>query len=144
MECRSRMPGIVGVVADLISVDKRYEAAIETALGGSIQNVVTDSEITAKHCIEYLKKNRFGRATFLPLTTIDGSRTLGVKDGLDEPGVIGIASRLVSVRAEYQALAGYLLGRIMVVDHMDHGLALAKKHKFSFRIVTLEDRKSVV
>ncbi len=138
MECRSRMPGIVGVVADLISVDKRYEAAIETALGGSIQNVVTDSEITAKHCIEYLKKNRFGRATFLPLTTIDGSRTLGVKDGLDEPGVIGIASRLVSVRAEYQALAGYLLGRIMVVDHMDHGLALAKKHKFSFRIVTLE------
>ncbi len=138
MECKSRMPGIIGVVADLISVDQRYEAAIETALGGSIQNVVTDSEITAKHCIEYLKKNRFGRATFLPLTTIDGSRTLGVKDGLKEPGVIGIASELVSVREEYQVLARYLLGRIMVVDHMDHGLALAKKYRYSFRIVTLE------
>ncbi len=138
MERKSSMPGIIGVVADLIAVEKKYEQAIETALGGAIQNVVTDSDITAKHCIEYLKKNRLGRATFLPLTAIDGSRVLNQPDSIGEAGVIGLACDLVTVRKEYQALARYLLGRIMVVDHMDHGLALAKKYRYSFRIVTLE------
>ncbi len=70
MEVRDRIYGIHGVVADLITVQKKYEVAIETALGGSIQNIVTDSEQTAKQLIEYLKKNRFGRATFLPLTSM--------------------------------------------------------------------------
>jgi len=70
MEVRDRVRGIHGVVADLVTTDKKYETAIETALGGSIQNVVTDSEQTAKQLIEYLKKNKFGRVTFLPLTSI--------------------------------------------------------------------------
>ena len=70
MEVRDRIHGIRGVVADIISTDKKYETAIETALGGSIQNIVTDSEETAKRLIEHLKKNKYGRATFLPLTSV--------------------------------------------------------------------------
>ena len=70
MEVRDRVHGIHGVVADLVTTDKKYETAVETALGGSIQNVVTDSEQTAKQLIEFLKKNKYGRVTFLPLTSI--------------------------------------------------------------------------
>ena len=70
MERKEDTPGIIGVVADIIRVKKEYEIAVETALGGSIQNIVTDNEQTAKKMIEYLKKNRYGRATFLPLTNI--------------------------------------------------------------------------
>ena len=72
MEQKSREPGIRGVVADIIHVQKDYEVAIETALGGSIQNIVTDNEQTAKRMISFLKKNRYGRATFLPLSNISG------------------------------------------------------------------------
>ncbi len=75
MEVRDRVRGIHGVVADIITTSQKYETAIETALGGSIQNIVTDSETTAKQLIEYLKKNKYGRATFLPLTSINGKQT---------------------------------------------------------------------
>ena len=138
MEVRDRVRGIHGVVADLIDVPKEYEIAIETALGGSIQNIVTDSEQTAKVLIEHLKKNKFGRATFLPLSAIssgDGFKTPGA---LKEPGAIGIAADLVRVRPEYQALARYLLGRVLVVDHIDNAIAIARKYRHSIRIVTPE------
>ena len=138
MEVRDRIHGVRGVVADLVTTDKQYETAIETALGGSIQNVVTDSEQTAKQLIEYLKKNRYGRVTFLPLTSIGGSGSLGKPEALKEPGVIGLASELVHVAPEYQVLARYLLGRVVVADTIDHAIALAKKYKYSLRIVTLE------
>ncbi len=138
MEARDRIRGVRGVVADLVTTDKQYETAIETALGGSIQNVVTDSEQTAKQLIEYLKKNRYGRVTFLPLTSIGVSGGFSRPEALKEPGVIGLASDLVHVAPEYQVLARYLLGRVVVADTIDHAIALAKKYKYSLRIVTLE------
>ncbi|MGN0158083.1 MAG: chromosome segregation protein SMC [Brotaphodocola sp.] len=138
MEVRDRVHGIRGVVADLITTDKKYETAIETALGGSIQNVVTDSEATAKTLIEYLKKNKFGRVTFLPLTSIGQKGGFQQQDALREAGVIGLASDLVHVKPEYKVLANYLLGRVVVADTIDHAIALARKYKYTLRIVTLE------
>ncbi len=84
MEQKERVPGIEGVVADLIQVNKDYEIAIETALGGSIQNIVTDNEQTAKQMIEFLKKNRFGRATFLPLSSVNARGEFS--SGRSDPG----------------------------------------------------------
>lgn len=138
MEARDRIYGIHGVVADIISTSKEYEVAIETALGGSIQNVVTDSEQTAKQLIEYLKKNRYGRATFLPLSGIGNKNGFSQEQALKEPGVLGLASDLAIVEKEYEGLAKYLLGRVLVVDQIDHAIALAKKYKHTLRIVTLE------
>ena len=137
MEQKENQKGILGVVADLIHVDKNYETAVETALGGSIQNIVTDSEETAKALIEYLKKNKFGRATFLPLTSIQPYQSLN-QDVLKEAGVIGIASSLVKVEERFTTLAQYLLGRILVVDTIDHAILIARKYKYSLRIVTLD------
>lgn len=138
MEVRDRVKGIRGVVADLIDVPKEYEIAIETALGGSIQNIVTDSEQTAKVLIEYLKKNRYGRATFLPLSAISAGDGFKTPAALKEPGAIGIAADLVRVRPEYETLARYLLGRVLVVDNIDHAIAIAGKYRHSIRIVTPE------
>lgn len=138
MEVRDRVHGIRGVVADLITTEKKYETAIETALGGSIQNVVTDSETTAKTLIEYLKKNKFGRVTFLPLTSIGQKGGFSQQDALREPGIIGLASSLVQVKPEYQSLANYLLGRVVVADTIDHAIAVARKYRYTLRIVTLE------
>ena len=80
------------MVADIVKVDKEYEIAVETALGGSIQNIVTDNEETAKRMIQFLKKNKFGRATFLPLTSMHGGNGIRNEEALREPGVIGLAN----------------------------------------------------
>ena len=138
MEQKSREPGIRGVVADIIHVQKDYEVAIETALGGSIQNIVTDNEQTAKRMISFLKKNRYGRATFLPLSNISGRGGLAQKDVLREPGVVGTANTLVEADAEYSELVMYLLGRVLVVDNIDHAIAISKKYHHSLRMVTIE------
>ncbi len=137
MEQRDQYPGIAGVVADLIQVDKNYETAIETALGGNIQNIVTDNEQTAKLLIEFLKRTRAGRATFLPLTSITPARNNN-DAALREPGVIGLASSLVRTEKQYTVLVQFLLGRIFVVDTIDHALTLARKYHYTLRIVTLE------
>ncbi len=137
MEQKEQFPGIEGVVADLIKVDQNYEVAIETALGGSIQNVVTDNEQTAKGLIEFLKRNKAGRATFLPLTSINPTRNNN-DAVLREAGVIGLASSLVKADKQYSGLVQFLLGRHFVVDTIDHALALARKYNYSLRIVTLE------
>ena len=139
MEVRDRIHGIRGVVADIITTEKKYETAIETALGGSIQNIVTDSEETAKRLIEYLKKNKYGRATFLPLTSAGKNQSPFPKpEALKEPGVLGLASSLVQADAEYEGLIRYLLGRGVVADTIDHAIAIARKYHYSLRIVTLE------
>lgn len=138
MEQRSKRDGIHGVVADILKVKKRYEVAIETALGGSIQNIVTDTEQTAKQLIEFLKKNKFGRATFLPLNGISVRGGFTQKEALKENGVIGLASSLVEADDCYSTLIEYLLGRVLVVDQIDHALAVARKYQYSIRIVTLE------
>jgi chromosome segregation protein len=138
MERKPQMPGIIGVVADIIKVDKTYETAIETALGGTIQNIVTDNEATAKGLIQYLKQNKFGRATFLPLTNISAGNGTSQDKVLKETGVLGIASSLVEADSRFNALIDYLLGRIIVVDDIDHATIIAKKYNYSLRIVTLE------
>ena len=138
MEVKDRVRGIHGVVADLITAEKKYEVAIETALGGSIQNIVTDSEETAKTLIEYLKKNKFGRATFLPLTSIGNRSTFNQDRALTEKGVLGLANQLVKADKQYEGLLKYLLGRVVVVDTIDNAIALSRKYQYSLRIVTLE------
>lgn len=138
MANRDREKGLIGVVADIIKVEKEYEIAIETALGGSIQNIVTDDEETAKRMISFLKKNKFGRATFLPLTSMHGSGGIRNPEALKEPGVIGTADKLVHVEKRFAGLSEQLLGRTVVVDHIDHGIAIARKYRQSLRLVTLE------
>ncbi len=138
MEQKDKVPGIKGVVADIIQVEKNYEIAIETALGGSIQNIVTDNEQTAKEMISFLKKNRYGRATFLPLSNMNGKGGFPQKEALLENGVIGVASDLVKTEPEYEGLCRYLLGRVLVVDQIDHAIAIGKKYRHSLRMVTTE------
>lgn len=138
MEKKDSNKGIIGVVADIIKVDTKYEIAIETALGGSIQNIVTDDENTARDLINFLKANKLGRATFLPLSSISGKDMKVKPDILKEKGVIDIASKLVRVDNKFDELVTYLLGRNIVVDTIDNAIALARKYKYSLRIVTLE------
>ena len=138
MEQKDRVPGILGVVADLIRASKRYELAVETALGGSIQNIVTADEETAKKMIVFLKENRFGRATFLPLTAMKNNKPLREKEALEEDGVIGLASSIVSCDEKYRDLSEHLLGRTIVVETIDQAIRIARKYHYSLRIVTLD------
>ena len=138
MEQKEKNPGIIGVVADIIKTEKRFETAMETALGGSIQNIVTDNEETAKEMIRFLKAGRLGRATFLPLTSLTRAQGFHNNRALEEPGVIGVADSLVQIEEKYRNVAKSLLGRILVVDNMDHAVAIARKFDFGIRMVTLE------
>lgn len=138
MALKGKYKGIYGVVADIIKTSKEYETAIETALGGSIQNIVTDDENTAKQAIEYLKAGRLGRATFLPLKAIKSRGAFRNEEALYEEGAIGLASSLVNAEHKYINLCDYLLGRILVADNIDNALKIAKKYRYSFVIVTLE------
>lgn len=138
MEQKDTNPGIIGVVADIISAEKKYEIAIETALGGNIQNIVTDDENTAKKMIGFLKREKAGRATFLPLTSIENTQEFKTPEVLDEVGVLGLASKLVSTRKEYANVAKAMLGRIVVVDNVDNAVKIAKKYNYGIRMVTLE------
>ncbi|MDD7113246.1 MAG: chromosome segregation protein SMC [Lachnospiraceae bacterium] len=137
MEQKKTHPGIIGVVADILTLDKEYETAIEIALGGALQNVVTENDRIAKEMIGFLKKNRLGRATFLPLTNIRKKNITIHPAILEEEGVIGVASDLVTVEARFDNLVQSLLGRTVVVDNVDHALLLSKKNNYSLRIVTI-------
>lgn len=138
MECKEEEKGIIGVVADIITVDKKYEIAIETALGGNIQNIVTEDEDTAKRMIGFLKKHKGGRATFLPLTSITQPQEFKNPEALKETGVIGMADELVHTDKKYNNVARAMLGRIMVVDHVDNAVKIAGKYRHGIRMVTLE------
>lgn len=138
MANKEKEKGLIGVVADIIKVDKEYEIAVETALGGSIQNIVTDNEETAKRMIAFLKNNKFGRATFLPLTSMRGAGGIRSEEALKEKGVIGLANTLVHVEKRFEGLADQLLGRTIVVDTIDNGIAIGRKYRQSLRLVTLE------
>ena len=137
MEQQAVTPGIIGAVADIIKVEAKYETAIETALGGSIQNIVTDTQETAKKMIGYLKKNRYGRVTFLPLDAVKG-KEFTREEILSESGVIGAANQLAEYDEAYKDLFASLLGQILVVEDMDAGIRIANKYHHSIRIVTLE------
>ncbi|MCR4961872.1 MAG: chromosome segregation protein SMC [Lachnospiraceae bacterium] len=138
MEQKNSHRGIIGVVADILTVEQKYETAIEVALGGNAQNIVTEDEQTAKKMVEFLKRNQHGRATFLPLTTIKEPQRLKNKEALDEPGAIGLACDLVKIDKKYADVATTLLGRILIVDNIDNALAIARKYHFSMWIVTIE------
>ena len=138
MEQKEKEKGIIGVVADIIQVEAKYETAIETALGGNIQNIVTDNEETAKHMIGFLKQNRLGRATFLPLTSITKPQEFKNPEALKEKGVIGMADELVNTEKEYRNVAKAMLGRIVVVDNVDNAVKIARKFDYGIRMVTLE------
>lgn len=138
MEQKDTHKGILGVVSDLIKVEKKYEVAVETSLGGNIQNIVTEDEDTAKEMIRFLKENRLGRATFLPLTSVQGNRDKQSDDVRGEKGVIGYADELINADSKYDEVISYLVGRNVVVDTIDNAIALAKKYRYKLHIVTLE------
>ena len=127
--------GVCGVLANLISVDSKYETAIEMALGGAMQNIVTETEQEAKKLVNHLRDNNLGRASFLPISSVKESK-IGSYKRVD--GVIGIASELVETNKKYEKIISNLLGRTVVVEDMDTAIALAKKNSYSFRIVTLK------
>ena len=136
-QAQNSLRGIHGPVANLMKTDSRYSLAIEIALGGGLQNIVVDREEDAKAAINFLKQRDGGRATFLPLTAIRGDelRQSGVEN---EFGFVGIASRLVTFDARYTNIFQNLLGRTVIVEDMDCGIAMARKYKNAFRIVTLD------
>ena len=129
--------GMNGVLANLISVDKKYETAIEMCLGQVLQNVVTDTEEDAKKLVEHLRNNKLGRASFLPVSSIRGKKLDRVIKNSTE-GVIGIASDLVKCDKKYEQIVLNLLGRTLIVENMDTAIQIAKLNSYSFRIVTLE------
>ncbi len=138
MEQKNHEKGIVGVVADILKTESKYEMAIETALGGNIQNVVTLDEDVAKRMIAYLKQQKAGRVTFLPLTSIKNAQPFKNEDCLKEQGVIGLADSLVQVDPKYIHVAKTLLGRFVVVDNIDNAVKIARKYHYTVRMVTLE------
>ncbi len=138
MEQKSKVPGIIGVVADIVKVKKEYETAIEIALGGSIQNIVTEDEHIAKQLIQFLKTNKFGRATFLPLTLMSSQNSFHHQNALKEEGIIGLASELVEADNKYHKIVNHLLGRVVVANHIDDAIRVSKKYNGALRIVTLE------
>ncbi|TYZ27057.1 chromosome segregation protein SMC [Selenomonas caprae] len=129
--------GVAGAVAELIDVPREYVTALEIALGGNLQNIVTEDTDTAKAAIAFLKRERQGRVTFLPLSTIVARPPQAIKFSAQE-GVIGWASELVKTEEKYTKIVEFLLSRTLVVDTLDHALALAKKHNYKLRIVTKE------
>ncbi len=135
---RSGIPGIHGVVAELITVPSGYEIALETALGGSLQHIICDGDHTAKEAILELKNSRAGRLTFLPVESVKAS--YGAKEQLlsKEPGYKGIASKCISYDEKYTNVMQYLLGRVVIMDTMNHAISLSKKIDGNLRFVTLE------
>lgn len=134
---RGALRGIYGPVSQLITVKDKYSAAIETALGAAVQNIVVDNETDAKRAMGFLKEHRAGRATFLPITAIKG-RVLSEQGLDDQYGFVSIASDLVSYDNKYSEIIRWLLGRTAVAEDIDSAIAIAKKYSYRFRIVTLD------
>ena len=128
--------GMHGVLANIISVPKEYETAIEMCLGASLQNIVTETEEDAKKLIEHLRTNNLGRASFLPISSVKGKKLENIKG--KKIGVIGIASDIVTYNKKYEQIILNLLGRTVIVDNMQNAINLAKENGYSFRIITIE------
>lgn len=130
---------VVGVVANLIHVPEKYQVAIETALGNAIQNIVTENEYDAKRLVAYLKQNRYGRITFLPINTMK-PRFIDayLRPLFRQEGVFGVASELVSYDDKLKNVFQSLLGGTVIVDTIDTAVELANKSKYSFKIVSLD------
>ena len=128
--------GMHGVLANIISVPKEYETAIEMCLGASLQNIVTETEEDAKKLIEHLRTNNLGRASFLPISSVKGKKLENIKG--KKVGIIGIASDIVTYSKKYEQIILNLLGRTVIVDNMQNAINLAKENGYSFRIITIE------
>ncbi len=133
----SSIKGIYGTIAQLIKVEDKYAMAIETALGGALQNIVVDDESVAKRCIKLLKEKKAGRATFLPITSVKGY-SFNEGNLRNEDGFIAMASEIISTNSAYNGIINSLLGRIAVADNIDSATFIAKKYGYKFRIVTLD------
>ena len=131
--------GVHGVLARLIEVPAKLETAIDMVLGGALQNIVTDREETAKQLIDYLRLNRLGRATFLPITSVRG-RTLNAEERrlLSMPGCLGLASELIRYDEQYRGIVENLLGRTVIAEDLDHGIPIMRAGRHAFRLVTLD------
>ena len=132
-----KLRGIHGSVSQLLSTEKEYSLAIETALGGSMQSIVVDNEDSAKSAINFLKFGKAGRATFLPISVIK-PQSLQANGVEREEGFCGIASQLIHCDERYRSIMENLLGRIVVAETIDHAVAIARKYGYKFRIVTLD------
>lgn len=130
--------GLVGVVAELIKVDEKFVKAIDVALGSNAQNIVTYTENDAKGIIEYLKKNRLGRITCLPLNTIKGTTLNLTPEERDEFKILGLGSEIVDYDEKHNNIFKSLLGRTIIIENMNYGIKLANKYNHRYRIVTLD------
>lgn len=131
------LPGIHGTLSQLITVDNENSTAIEIALGAAMQNVVVSTESDAKRAINYLKQNNVGRATFLPISAIK-PRYMDEKNLDDNFGFVDVASNLVDCDEQYRDIVENLLGRVMVVEDIDCAIAISKRYKNRYKIVTLD------
>ncbi|MCM1284632.1 MAG: chromosome segregation protein SMC [Acetobacter sp.] len=131
------LSGIHGPLSQLITVDNEYSVAVEVALGAAMQNIVTTNEADAKRAIYYLKNNKLGRATFLPISAIK-PRRLDEKNLDDCLGFVAIASNLVDCKSEYENIVSNLLGRVVIVDDMDSAIGISKQYGARFKIVTID------
>lgn len=129
---------IYGTISGLVDLDKRYVTAIETALGGALQNIVVESEEDAKAAIEFLRRTRGGRATFLPVTSVKGRVLDNAAQVSKSKGFIGIAAELITCDRKYSGIINSLLGRVVVVDNIDNAIALSRSFGYKFKTVTLE------
>ena len=127
--------GVNGVLANIISVDDKYQVAIEMALSSSMQNIVTDTSNDAKKLIEYLRINKLGRASFLPISDVKGKK---IENFETDDGFIGIASDLVKADRKYEGVVISLLGRTIITENIESAIRIAKKNNHQFRIVTLD------
>lgn len=131
------LPGVHGTLSQLITVDNENSTAIEIALGAAMQNVVVSTESDAKRAINYLKQNNVGRATFLPISAIK-PRYMDEKNLDDNFGFVDVASNLVDCDEQYRDIVENLLGKVMVVEDIDCAIAISKKYKNRYKIVTLD------
>ena len=129
---------IYGTISGLVDVEKRYVLAIETALGGALQNIIVESEQDAKAAIAYLRKTGGGRATFLPVTSVKGRTLDNAAEISSSAGYIGIASELIKYDRKYDGIFRSLLGRVVVTDNIDNAIAMSRKFGYRFKVVTLE------
>ncbi len=130
--------GFLGIVADLLKVDKKYQISIDLALGGSIQNIVTKNELAAKEIIEYLKNNKLGRVTCLPLDIIQGTSFAIKEEDKEKYHILGLGHQVITYDKKYENIFKYLLGRTVVVEDLDYGMKYAKEIKYSTRIISLD------
>ncbi|MCL2087982.1 MAG: chromosome segregation protein SMC [Oscillospiraceae bacterium] len=137
MKNKAALRGVLGTVAEIVQTDSQYSVAIETALGAAFQHIVTQDEQTAKNAIRFLKEEKSGRATFMPLTSVK-PRSLNVRGAEDCVGFVGIAANLVRCRDGYEVIADNLLGNIVVAEDLDSAVEIAKRYEYRFRIVTLD------